>query len=86
MPRGPNRNAEPMQHSWEADRAAGGGSVAASLVKGPRHLLFPPTPLGVPGTEESKTITPVGLKSYVHMVLHMGTLTVTWESSILHYL
>lgn len=51
MPRGPNRNTEPVQHSWEADRAAGGGNAAAGFIKGPKHLLFPPSPLVAPATE-----------------------------------
>lgn len=51
MPRGPNRNTEPMQHSWEAGRAAGGGNAAANPVKRPRHLLFLSPPVGAPATE-----------------------------------
>lgn len=40
-----------MQHSWEADRAAGERNAAAGLVKGPRHLLFPPSTVGAAATE-----------------------------------
>lgn len=84
MPRGPNKNTEPMQHSWEADRAAGGGNAAPGLVKGPRHVLFLPSPVGAPATEMesgSKTIAPVGLGNCVHMVLPLGTLICQWRGS-----
>lgn len=65
-----------MQHSWEADRAAGEGNAAAGLIKRSRHLLFLPSPVVAPSAEMewgSKAATPVGLKGYVHMVLHLGT-------------
>lgn len=41
MPRGPNRNVEPMQQSWEADRAEVGGNATSGLTKGLEDLSLP---------------------------------------------
>lgn len=51
MARGPNRKAEPMQHRWEADRAAVGGNATVGLTMGPKDLSLSSISVEAAGAE-----------------------------------